>query len=506
MAANPIQFVPQGISPLNPDGAALAKVLMAAQLAQQNAQRDIEDGEENVANPNAIIPGNALAPPQVVKTNAMGALARGLQKGLGEYEQRQALNDQVNAQMKLMQGQYQMMSQALNGEGPFAGSGGVAGSSGGAPGFDMKKYVMLKTLDPSGAMAEAYKTQAEYYKTPNSVDAQLSGLPNPRAYQAAIEHDKVGQSLVPGVNPDGSGTMIPGSAFQQPIPPIAATTPNMPTNIPRGSQPASMQGIPTPPQYQGIQTQGSVGGMPLSAQANTQLASAVNQISPQEMQARPMTALPPDQAEALKAGGENSIKMQDQIDKEAQEALNLKRGVNQMKEYLKDFTPGKAAGLRQAIAQYQVQLGSQDPDTIKLAGATEGVDKLAASMALEQMKSLNAIGGGQNGGGGGGNRIEFQSLLQNTPNKDLTPAGAQAMLDYLDKGADIPIQRQQEFSKWKVGKTPGQYQDFLPYWNQKQAANLPNTLNQIQTQQPQPYGADALKAEMQRRGLLPQGQ
>jgi len=188
----------------------------------------------------------------------------------------------------------------------------------------------------------------------------------------------------------------------------------------------------------------------------------------------------PSQAKGMEQAATNGIQVQNDINKGADQALELKRNIGQMREYFKDFTPGKAAGLRQAIAQYEVQMGSQDPDTVKLAGATEGVDKLAATQALETMKAMNSIGGGQNGG----NRVEFQALLQNTPNKNMTAAGAQSVMDFMGKGADMALNKQKEFSSWKQGKQYSDYQDFPAHWNQKQIAALPSTLSSIQTAQP----------------------
>ncbi len=472
---------------MNPTSQSQQQQALDMMRAQLLSQQFAQSGEQPADNEMA---GNV-----VVKHSPLEYASRQISQNMGSLMQLRA----AKMQMALM-GQ-NMGGGATGGNPAMSGSGGITPQS-------LRTAAMYDQMYGAGS-GKAYLDSLQ--PTPDMKNAAASNVATPLDYsnQSAQNTARANANMKPTTytTPDGKtiqtteaglagmagGSMPSQNQSAPPLPPssikpVADDVPGMQgmmNTVPNGQPvppvPAAAQGSPLPPPAGFTQINGAVTPPQATTSPATQqsFGQAVQQAQ-QGMQGG-MQVQSPAQGKGMEQAATNGIQVQNDINKNADQALELKRNLGQMKNYFQDFTPGKAAGLRQAIAQYEVQMGSQDPDTVKLAGATEGVDKLAATQALETMKAMNAIGGGN---GNGGNRVEFQALLANTPNKSMTPAGAQSVMDFMSKGADMALNKQKEFSTWKQGKQYSDYQDFPTYWNQKRADALPSTLSNIQTAQP----------------------
>lgn len=512
----------QGMDLTNPNIMNMIKAMQLAQYQGQQGEAMEQQGDNSPTGTQFVPAANPYAPARAIKQSALVPLAGAAEKMTGTYMQKQAMQNQITLAMAMQQARdNQKFGTGVTGmaagspapagnpaplaaamTGPANGSGAppvppvAAGTQLPPPPGQMQAGGFNPQLQAMGAIPPIAAATPGQPSNParGSLTASEAGIPTPPQEANVSANGSIGGMPFSGAtntqlaNAENSPNLgnLGGNTPEAPPQVANLSTGNPPpkqsasappaaplstgnSNVPAGMTPDQARALSytNPEQYQKL----------LDAQVATQAKNA--ELTNEEKNSNAGIV---GQNKLQETIGDQAAKYGDSLQTEATQALLQKRSLAQMQNYFSDFTPGKLAGMQQAIAQYKISMGDKSPETVRIAAASEGVDKQAASLALEQMKALNNAGGSS----GNGNRVEFQSLLQNTPNTGLSPLGAKSIIDYMDKGTNIPIQKQQAYQDWLAGpnkdgskNTPLQYQQFDADFNKKAAANIPNTINNI---------------------------
>ncbi len=178
----------------------------------------------------------------------------------------------------------------------------------------------------------------------------------------------------------------------------------------------------------------------------------------------------PNDPAALK-GAESGTAYQDKLVDESSHALEGKRIMGQMKENLKGFEPGKLADAKSNLAAWGQQIGFDKNDLesrLGNVGDVQSFKKLTAQLAIQAIKQISPKA----------TQMEFQRFLENNPNPDLNPDAMNTLIDYTGKTFDLPLKKQQEWTKWKKqGNSIADYSNFDSDWNKNVGDNLPSTIS-----------------------------
>lgn len=173
---------------------------------------------------------------------------------------------------------------------------------------------------------------------------------------------------------------------------------------------------------------------------------------------------------ASSKGAESGNAYQDNLVEASSHAIEGKRIVEQMKENLKGFEPGKLATAKSQLDAWGQALGfdkSQLDAELGNVGDVQSFNKLTAQLAIQAIKQISPKA----------TQMEFQRFLENNPNPDLSPDAMNTLIDYTGKTFDLPLQKQQAFTQWKKsGNSLSNYADFDSQWNKDVGTNMPKTL------------------------------
>lgn len=200
----------------------------------------------------------------------------------------------------------------------------------------------------------------------------------------------------------------------------------------------------------------------------------------------------------LNESQKTALDIQKNINDDADTALKTKRILGEMGTLSKTMTPGKYAGFNKSVAEWKIANGIGTPTDQELASSSQGIDKLTAQLATQAMTEFTKRG----------TQMEFKTFLANNPNIGMTPGGFQTLLAYMDKTSNLPLQKQQDFIKWKSPngqqRPLSEYPDFDAQWNQSTNQNLGNTLQPPtdSTGNASLLTPEVAMAEAKRRGLL----
>lgn len=171
--------------------------------------------------------------------------------------------------------------------------------------------------------------------------------------------------------------------------------------------------------------------------------------------------------EAMKSGAQEGVKYAAKLTDDASTALQGKRTLGEMQNLLQNFTPGQFAPVLGGLGAAAQSLGVS-PDLVKsLTGINPGdaqaFQKGTATLASEAAKQVS-------------NRVtqmEFKIFLANNPNWMMQPDGIKRVIDFMGKGFDQTLDKQQAFSQFSRTAPPDRWQtDFESNWNQQQRAAI----------------------------------
>jgi hypothetical protein len=167
--------------------------------------------------------------------------------------------------------------------------------------------------------------------------------------------------------------------------------------------------------------------------------------------------------------GKQGAAYNEQINADAENAIQGKRTLSEMGNLLQGFNPGKGAPVLSAIGSVAQAMGVPAEKVEKFTnmnvGDTEAFQKGTANLAAEAAKQMT-------------NKVtqqEFKVYLANNPNWMMTPGGIKKAMDFMGKGFDQTLDKQamwQQFTK-DPKNDPGRYSiDFPAYYNAQTRAKV----------------------------------
>lgn len=165
--------------------------------------------------------------------------------------------------------------------------------------------------------------------------------------------------------------------------------------------------------------------------------------------------------------GRGSADFVEDMRKQADAALSLRKGLKESINLSQDAPPNALAPMKTKVGAYMIALGA-DPAQVKGwlgldPGAAEAMNKLTASMAVSGIKELTNRG----------TQFEFGKFMDMNPNAGLTPEGLRRVSQYMLQSSQTSIDQFQEFAKWRAGKSPDTWAiDFPAYWQAKVAHDI----------------------------------
>lgn len=178
----------------------------------------------------------------------------------------------------------------------------------------------------------------------------------------------------------------------------------------------------------------------------------------------------PNNAAALegqKSGAQDGVKYAAEIQDNANSALQGKRTLSEMSNLLQGFTPGAGAPVLAAIGGAAQALGVPSSTVEKFTkmnvGDTQAFQKGTAALAAESAKQMT-------------NKVtqqDFKIYLQNNPNWMMTPDGIKRAMDYMNRGFDQPLAKQQAFADFSKTASPDRWRtEFDSQWNKAEAERI----------------------------------
>lgn len=161
--------------------------------------------------------------------------------------------------------------------------------------------------------------------------------------------------------------------------------------------------------------------------------------------------------ERQKGIAKSSNEYVDQLRSSASGAIEQNRMLDELDKSLQSFTPGKAAALRKAVAQWKVQIGIASDEDKTIASSAETGDKITGQLVSNALRRLSARP----------SQMEFQIFKdQYVPNLQMTPQGAQQVIQFMRQVNNLDAQKYEQFNQWKRSQPQDvDYRDFDLTWN-----------------------------------------
>jgi hypothetical protein len=164
------------------------------------------------------------------------------------------------------------------------------------------------------------------------------------------------------------------------------------------------------------------------------------------------------------AQGKAATDYSTQVNADAENALQGKRTLSEMGNLLQGFTPGAGAPVLQAIGSIAQAMGVPEDKVTQFSGMnvgdTQAFQKGTANLAAEAAKQMT-------------NKVtqqEFKVYLANNPNWMMSSTGIKKAMNFMDKGFDQTLDKQQLFQQFTANpkNDPGRYAiDFPAFYNQQ---------------------------------------
>lgn len=155
--------------------------------------------------------------------------------------------------------------------------------------------------------------------------------------------------------------------------------------------------------------------------------------------------------------GKNLAELEQGIDTDARNATIGNIKLNELQDLASNFTPGKAAPLKQWLGEYAAQFNLPFQKQIDQASDMEAFNKIALGMATQAAKQLSSRP----------TQLEFEKMMESNPNISLLPKGMQQIILFSKYQNDLAIQKQQAKQDW-IGKN-GSMDGFESNWNKQLA-------------------------------------
>lgn len=175
---------------------------------------------------------------------------------------------------------------------------------------------------------------------------------------------------------------------------------------------------------------------------------------------------------AVKAGQESGAKAgQDyagELSKNATGATEVRRSLSEMRNLASQATPDAANASKMKLGAVLIAAGMDPAKASSMLGVDPGVLQAAAKQnATLAVNSIHAMTSR-------GTNFDLDTFVKNNPNLNMAdPSGFNRVVDYMDNKASQEIAKQKDFSQWKKGVSPDEWETgHTAHWLEQQNAAI----------------------------------
>lgn len=212
---------------------------------------------------------------------------------------------------------------------------------------------------------------------------------------------------------------------------------------------------PTPPALSG--QQGSPANAPRGTTSNT--APKV---------AAPSAAPTAADLEGQKEGAKSGTVYASELAKNATGATEVRRSLSELKNLSNQAGPSGLNEGKMKLGTYMIAAG-MSPESVGQflgvdVGALQAAQKQTATLAVNTIHSMTSRG----------TNFDLETFMRNNPNMNMAdPAAFNRVVDYMDNKAKQEIAKQKDFSDWKRGHTPDEWETgHTAHWLDKQNQDI----------------------------------
>ena len=207
-------------------------------------------------------------------------------------------------------------------------------------------------------------------------------------------------------------------------------------------------------------------GQPVPAELQGEIANAQKRAAGQYPTTLPgatgigQTTVGKTRAEAVAKSSDEYV---NQVRENASGSVSQNRLLDELQQNLDQVTPGKLAAVKKSIAQWKVATGIASDADKQIAASSETADKLTGQLVSNALRKMSAKP----------SQLEFQIFLDKfVPGLNLSPQGAQSVIQFMRQVNNLDAQKYDEFQAWKKTQPADtDYRDFDVMWNRKMAAS-----------------------------------
>lgn len=161
----------------------------------------------------------------------------------------------------------------------------------------------------------------------------------------------------------------------------------------------------------------------------------------------------PATLQAQKTGAEQGQQYAGELAKNATGATEVRRSLSELKNLSRQATPGAMNEGKMKLGSYMIAAGI-DPQTTANwlgvnIGALQAAQKQTATLAVNTIHSMTSRG----------TNFDLDTFMRNNPNMNMSdPSAFNKVVDYMDNKSKQEIAKQKDFSQWKVGKSPDEWE------------------------------------------------
>lgn len=153
-----------------------------------------------------------------------------------------------------------------------------------------------------------------------------------------------------------------------------------------------------------------------------------------------------------------------ELAKNAAGATEVRRSLAELQNLQAQAPAGASNHYKALLGSYMIAAGAT-PENVSQwlgvdVGALQAAQKQTATLAVNSIHSMTSRG----------TNFDLDTFMRNNPNLDMSsPQAFARVAQYMDNKAMADIQKQREFQRWKVGKSPDSWEtDFTSHWNELQ--------------------------------------
>lgn len=313
------------------------------------------------------------------------------------------------------------------------------------PGSSLGRQIMQQAIAKQNYIAPIEQRPGAVERDPvtNAVIGQ-----NPTAPQGAVNfYDKAGNLTGQGLAPGATGAIAASNAAA-----TAGKVSQTPIEAGVDASGRKVYEFPTPP------AMGAGGAAPNSGAAAA--GGSNGGVGGQTASAATL--------ESQKAGGQSGQAYASELAKNATGATEVRRSLSELKNLSTQATPGAMNEGKMKLGSYMIAAGVDPQTTAKWlgvdVGALQAAQKQTATLAVNTIHSMTSRG----------TNFDLETFMRNNPNMNMAdPASFQRVVDYMDNKSKQEIAKQKDFTTWKKGVSPDDWESgHTAHWLEQQNQDI----------------------------------